>query len=236
MPASSRKFGYPLFRVGIAIAGAAVAAMTEGPWAIAGALAAISVLTITLLDIWFRWKRRRILRAPCDTNFEINGHHIKCITVPPYKSIPVRIFIHPNITFDAERITINFNNKHRLLYEPPEIVQHVDISTKLGLTEDPAYRLDKNGTYHILSPTSFTKGVPFIFGVVIETGVVGRYTANIIYRSSEGVLGTTQQLLLIVKDDAKIDNERCHRHRQCRLNFAYNPSELTDVQIPRQPL
>src|SRR5690349_11072527 len=101
--------------------------MTEGPWTVGGAIAAIVAAFVVIISSLYEFviepkMRRRRLRKPCEAWFAISplrpssyavrdgrDHHLSELTLAPNADYEIEILYKPRIGFEASRIYFGCN-------------------------------------------------------------------------------------------------------------------------------
>ena len=204
--------------------------MIEGPWTIAGAVAAVLVLAITGYDIVIKrlWRRFR-LKEPCEVHFAIRplqqapldyilqddlGHRVKELVVPANQVVEIEIGYEPKIAFH-EFIFGCDGDETKKPYATECINRLIDVGKSRWLPgQDDDHWRDRHKYYHVVRDKPRAVGTHVAIGFMLQTGSAGIYPANVSFLSDE--IDTTLSLRLRVEDKPH-SRMRCHEkgHSGC---------------------
>jgi hypothetical protein len=214
--------------------------MTEGPWAIAGAVAAIVVLGITGYDIFVRpiWRRFR-LRNPCEVHFAIRplqqatldyifqddqGHRVKELVVPANQLVEIEIGYEPKIAFYEAELIFGCDGDDATKPFATECINRLIAVGKSHWIpgEDEGHWRDRHKCYHVLRNKPRAVGTHIAVGFMLQTGAPGTYPANVSFLTNE--MDRTVSLKIRVEDKPHT-RMRCHEkgHLGCYVRPMVKP-------------
>ena len=156
-----------LIRVSIAMAGAIVAATTEGPWAIAGAVAAMAVLAITVGQPILRWVTTR---SPVRASFIVNGTRESSISLISHSQNRVLLEMIPRFSHQYDGVVLNCERCKIEFVPSSRLISSFDMS--------------ENGTLHIHGPYYIVKSEPEKFDLLITTSDARNAVLKITHRDN----------------------------------------------------
>jgi hypothetical protein len=199
--------------------------MTEGPWTIAGAVAAVIVLAVTGYDIVIKplWRRFR-LKEPCEVHFAIRplqqarldyilqddvGHRVKELVVPANQLVEIEVGYEPKIAFhEFEFIFGCDGDETKKPYATECINRLIDVGKSRWLPgQDDGHWRDRHKYYHVVRDKPRAVGTHVAIGFMLQTGPAGIYPAKVSFLSNE--MDTTLTLRLRV-EDKPLTQMRCH--------------------------
>jgi hypothetical protein len=216
LPVPWRKAAHYSLRVSVAMVGAVVSATTEGPWSIAGALAAIAVLVLTLAQIGMSARQFFRLKSPCAARFRIGPHRTHTLNLPEHTRVRIEIELVPRVTFSATNMMFKCSDiKSSIISRQPHFDARFTSASISGLGCETSYKRDPtDGAYYILSSQFFAKGIPIVFGFWVITGGSGKYSV-LIHFIENNILGNSRKLSISVHHNRPYPKIRCKIHKKC---------------------
>ena len=251
MPPVDQEFDYAVPRRGerfallvLAIIGAAMANVLEGPWAIGGAIAAIIGAVGVIISGGYEflirpyWRRKR-LKRPCKACFLIaaldqrkisyaeqdaHEHYVEELTLASNSEYEIDFMYIPSVTFSVSEIYFGFNKQdYKDLNTKPIIKSFCNRFIERGTNEEsPETHPDTNFAdhhkfYHIRKPKNITRREPYCVGIKIQTRKAGLYEFNLVFSGEE--TGYSKNKLLVRVEDNPTTRMRCvlpqHRWTGC---------------------
>jgi hypothetical protein len=223
--------------------------VTEGPWAIVGAIAAIVGAAVVILASAYEflvapWWRRRALRRPCRAWFLISAlnqrnishamqdqreHRVSELTLRSDSEFEIEMLYEPAIDFEVAEIYFGCEAQDNTRIDvKPIITSFCNRFIERGTNEEsPDSHPDTNYTdhhkyYHLRKHKKIARGEPYSLGFKMKTRQSGRYEFRLVLVGEE--VGHTKNKLFIRVEDVPTSRMRCvwkpHRWQGCFIQPA----------------
>jgi hypothetical protein len=213
--------------------------MTEGPFAIVAAVAAViaAIGAIYEFAIGPRWRRHR-LKKPCRAWFVISAvnqrllpyaaqtdseHYVEQLTLAPHSEFEIEILYKATISFVASEIYFGCNEQdNRNLETKPLVKSFFSLFVERGVSEEspethPDNFTDRHKYYHVRRLRNTVRNETYSIGCKLQTREVGVYTFNLCFLSEE--VGRARGNLSIRVEENPSTRMRCvlpkHRWAGC---------------------
>jgi hypothetical protein len=210
--------------------------MLEGPWAKAGATAAILVLLLAILDLIRRGIRYFWLGRPVKAHFRIpplgqielehvvqddRGHAVSEMVLPSHSRVEVEIEYVPRISFGPTRVSFGCEGDD---INKPIAKERFDRVVAVGKDRwipgcDEGHVIDRHGFYHANMDRAHPRRSRNPIGFLLQTKAAGTYDVRLYFFLKERV-GVAQ--LTIKVEDRPRSRMRCLDHIGCWVRPAIN--------------
>jgi hypothetical protein len=211
---------------------------TEGPWTIAGTIAAIIAAIVVILSglyqfvfqpIWCRRKHKH----PCKAWFLIPSldqrkisyavqnhreHYVEELVLSANSEFEIEILYVPSVSFTAAEIYFGCDDQNNIGLDAKPLIKSLfshfierGTNEESPETHPDTNNADRHKYYHIKKPKNITRHETYSIGVKIQTRSIGRYRFQLFFLSEE--VGGVRNDMFISVEEAASTRMRCVSHR-----------------------
>jgi hypothetical protein len=192
----------------VAVVFCLLASVLSWPWNMISGIAAVSVLIIAVVDLLYRWYKRKarskLLKTPFETHFLIPAkarhdlgygkqnekeHHVDTLTLPANSVSDILVWARSNVDLEVDEISLGCEGSV-LKPEPLSWINYFVArgkSREFDPDSDPDHYVDWWGHYHVRNVgAKLTKGDVRVLGLKMKVKDKGVFPFKIIFHSPEG--------------------------------------------------